>query len=419
MYYSFYMNERMLIDEWKYYQRKGECNWLLKRTLMNDNSRTAEQKKQFYFENRRVVNKYSDFFKEQAELVKEYCLDMEGRFETDEEMEYFLDHKYINDDYEVMDYGHNQKLFNMYRRYNDLVDNANEKVIAHLSFNPIKGAKFREHKSICLYRSDIKYVRYHRKYHDLTIPQIEILFGIIFFCRMHESKEAKLDTPFKMKQFLGCFDNATMEDFEYVVSIAFNKTEDGDVVYKDYYNWEIKNENGEWIGSEDSIWVDVTRANNKLNLTKMAHKYITDISDKRYCAMCLKPFKPTNNRQQVCEECKPVADAVKTKLRKTKQRFIQKHGKDACCGKCTDCIRTDCKNWWEYWFDELDNRWLDYMIKNNYSYPRSVDKLSQEEKDKVLEQLLHDIKNVYTKEEKSEIIPWEMKYKFKRYSPYA
>lgn len=41
MYYSFYMNERMLLDNWKYYQRKGECNWLLKRTLMNDNTRTA------------------------------------------------------------------------------------------------------------------------------------------------------------------------------------------------------------------------------------------------------------------------------------------------------------------------------------------------------------------------------------------
>ena len=58
MYYSFYMNERMLLDNWKYYQKKGECNWLLKRTLMNDETRTAKQKIAFYMENRRVVNTY-------------------------------------------------------------------------------------------------------------------------------------------------------------------------------------------------------------------------------------------------------------------------------------------------------------------------------------------------------------------------
>ena len=69
MYYSFYMNERMLLDEWKYYQKKGECNWLLKRTLMNDSTRNAEEKIQFYFDNRRVVNNYSEFYKEQAEQV--------------------------------------------------------------------------------------------------------------------------------------------------------------------------------------------------------------------------------------------------------------------------------------------------------------------------------------------------------------
>lgn len=392
----------MLLDNWKYYQSKGECNWLLKRTLMNDNTRTQEEKLQFYMENRRVVNHYSDFFKEQAQMVEEYCFDMEGRFETEAEKEYYLDHRYLSDDYEVMDYGRKQKIFNMYRRYNDLKDHANDKVRTHLSFEPIKGAKFREHKYITMYRSDIKFIRDARKYNDLTVPQIEILFGIIFFCRMHDSKTANLNTKFKMKQFLGCFDTATKEDFEYVVSCVYrlDKTEDGDVLYHGFYDWKIKNDHGEWIDSEDSICIDVTRYNNKLDLTKMAHKYITDISNKRYCQMCLKPFKPTNNRQKVCECCKPKADEIKAKLRKTKQRFIQKNGKDACSGKCTDCTRTDCGNWWEYWLNELP----------------SFRNLTEKQKNEAVDKLVYDIQHVYTEEEKSEILPWDMIYEYKRNS---
>ena len=412
MYYSFYMNERMLLDEWKYYQKKGECNWLLKRTLMNDNTRTAEEKKEFYYNNRRVVWQYSDYFKERASEVYWECFEVEGLFRTKAEEEYYLDHKYLNDDYDFMDYGHNQRVFNMYRRYNDLKAHANDKIEVHLSFEPIKGAKFREHKFVLINDKDIKFIRQARKYYDLTVPQIEILFGIIFFCRMHDSEKAQLDSDFKKLQFLGCFDSATAEDFKYVVDNIYGLelTEDKDVIYHGFKDVEL---NDKWLS-----W-KVTRFNNKLNLTKVSRYFITDIKDKKYCAVCLRPFKPTNNRQKVCECCKPLADAVKAKLRKTKQRYIQKHGKDACCGTCTNCTKVDCNNWWEYWFDELDNRWLDYMIENKYSYPRSSEKIPQEEKDKILDQLLYDIENVYTDEEKSEIIPYEMKYKFKRYSPYS
>ena len=412
MWYSFYMNERMLLDEWKYYQKKGECNWLLKRTLMNDNTRTAADKKAFYYNNRRVINDYPDWFKEQAEKVQEYCWDMHGRFDNQAQEDYYLDHLFLNDGYEIMDYGRKQRAFNMYRRYNELKEHANEKVNIHLSFEPIKGAKFREHKFVLMNDKDIKFIREARKYYDLTVPQIEILFGIIFFCRMHDSEKAQLDTRFKKLQFLGCFDNATAKDFEYVVDNIYGLelTEDKDVIYHRFSWTEL-----------DDKWIpwNVTRFNNKLNLSKVCKYFITDLKDKRYCAVCLRPFKPTNNRQKVCEHCKPQADAVKAKLRKTKQRYIEKNGKDACCGTCTDCTKTDCNNWWEYWFDELDNRWMDYMIENKWSYPRNSENIPQEEKDKILDKLLYDIENVYTKEEKSEIIPYEMKYKFKRYNPYA
>jgi hypothetical protein len=403
------MNERMLLDEWKYYQRKGECNWLLKRTLMNDNTRTAEEKKQFYYDNRRIRWYYSDFFKEQAEKVELYCDSIHGCFDNEVEEEYYLDNRYLNDGYDFMDYGHNQRVFNMYRRYNDLRYHANDKVDVHLSFEPIKNAKFREHKTITLYRSDIKFIRNVRKYNDLTVTQIEVLFGIIFFCRMHESEKANLDTLFKLKQFLGCFDNATMEDFEYVVSTVYrlDKTEDNDIWYHGYYDWHIEDEHGEWIGSSDPIWIPVTKQNNKLNLTKMARKYITDLTDKKYCEMCLKPFKPANNRQKVCEHCKPKADAIKAKLRKNKQRFIQKNGKDACCGKCTDCIRTDCNNWWEYWWDEILG-----------SRPEFKHDMTDEEFSNMIDNMLHDIKNVYTEEEKSIILPYDIRYNYKKYSPY-
>lgn len=393
MYYSFYLNERMLLDNWKYYQGKGECNWLLKRTLMNDNTRTAEEKIKFYMENRRIVNYYSDFFKEQAEIVYWKCLEAYINYDTKAEAEYALDNMFINDDYEMMDYGRNQRLFNMYRRYNDLKMHANGKIERQLSFEPIKGAKFREYKSILINNADIKFIRHTRKHNTLTVPQIEVLFGIIFFCRMNASEKANLDSEFKMKQFLGCFDAVTMEDFEYVVSHVqgIGKTDSGD------YTYHIS-----CVVEEDDTWIEipVTKTNNRLNLTKMAHKYITDISNKRYCQMCLKPFKPTNNRQKVCSECKPKADAIKTKMRKVKQRYIQKNGETACCGACTDCIKPDCGNWWEYWQKEFDAR---------------MQPMSQDKKGEILDQLLYDIKNVYTEEEKAKILPGEIVNKYRKY----
>lgn len=387
MYYSFYMNERLLLDEWKYYQRKGECNWLLKRTLMNDNTRTAEEKKQFYYDNRRVVNHYSDFFKEQANEVFRECCELRPCFDSEEEYEYYLDHKYLNDDYELMDYGRKQKLFNMYRRYNDLTLHANDKTEVQLSFEPIKSAKFREHNFILINRKDIKFIREVRKYNDLTIPQIEILFGVIFFCRMHNSERANLNTPFRIKQFLGCFDNATIEDLEYVVDVAFD-IEDEDIVYHPYNNIEL---------DDDWLSYKVTRFNNKLDLTKVSRYFITDLTTKKYCRMCLKPFEPTNNRQKVCECCKPKADAIKAKMRKTKQRYIQANGKDACCGVCTNCTNADCDNWWRYWSNELP------FLGN----------MTDEQANKEIDDLLYKIENVYTDEEKSEILPWDMIYKYK------
>lgn len=401
MYYSFYMNERMLLDEWKYYQDKGECNWLLKRTLMNDNTRTPREKKKFYMDNRRVVNRYSDDFKEQAEMVEEEIFYLEGCFENRWQMEYYLNHKYINDDYEVMDYGRKQKTFNKYRRYNELKKHANDKVERQLSFEPKPTAKFREHKSISISKADIKFIRYARKYASFTVPQIEILFGIIFFCRMNDSERADLNSEFKMKQFLACFDNATEEDFEYVVSRVqrLKKTGDNDIIYGGFDDWRIKDSNGKWTGEiEGWIHIPVTKYNNKLDLTKMAHKYITDISNKRYCEMCLKPFRPANNRQKVCEECKPKADAIKAKLRKTKQRFIEKNGKEACCGTCTDCIRTDCNNWWEYWHNEMP------CLKD----------MTDSQREEEINKMVYNIQNVYNEEEKSKIRPWDMIYKYKR-----
>lgn len=387
MYYSFYMNERMLLDEWKYYQGKGECNWLLKRTLMNDNTRSAAMKKVFYKANRRVVNYYSDFFKEQAEKVWWECFEVKGLFDNKAQEEYYLDHKYLNDDYDFMDYGHNQRVFNMYRRYNDLKEHANDKVDIHLSFEPIKGAKLREHNFILINRKDIKFIRERRKYNDFTVPQIEIMFGIIFFCRMHGSEKAHLDTYFRKQQFIGCFDNATWEDFKYVVDTVFDE-EDGDVIYYAYKNIEL---------GDDWLSYKVTRFNNKLNLSKVCRYFITDLTDKKYCRMCLKPFKPTNNRQKVCECCKPKADAIKANMRKVKQRYIQKNGKDACCGTCTDCTQTDCGNWWEYWANELP----------------SFKGMTQEQIDEEINKMINNIKNVYTKEEKSEILPWHMIYEYK------
>ena len=403
MYYSFYMNERMLLDNWKYYQRKGECNWLLKRTLMNDNTRSAAMKKAFYYANRRVVNYYSDFFKEQAEKVWWQCFDLQGRFDNKAQEEYYLDHLYINDGYEFMDYGHNQRVFNMYRRYNDLKEHANDKVNIHLSFEPIKNAKFREYTDITIHKTDLKFIRNARKRCDLTVPQIEILFGIIFFCRMYDSERANLNSFFRKQQFIGCFDTATFDDLYYVgrnvpgIEIV-EEEKSKEFIYHGFDTWYENHKDDYFDGSAGWIDIPVTKQNNKLNLSKMARKYIPDLKDKRYCKMCLKPFKPTNNRQKVCEHCKPKADAIKAKLRKNKQRFIEKNGKDACCGKCTDCIRMDCKNWWEYWSNELPY----------------LGNMTDEQKDKALDQLLYKIKNVYTDEEKSEILPWDMIYEYKR-----
>lgn len=402
MYYSFYMNERMLLDNWKYYQKKGECNWLLKRTLMNDETRTAKQKIAFYMENRRVVNTYSEFFKEQAEKVQEYIDDLDGRFENNVQLEYYLDHMYIHDNYEIMDYGRTQKNFNMYRRYNELKEHANDRVIRQLSFKPIPGVKLRDYNTITIYREDLKFIRNVRKHHRLTVSQIEILFGIIFFCRMYETENAHIGTEFQKKQFLGCFKSATRKDLDFVVDTVtgLEKLDDGDVVYDDWHKYSV----------DGTIKIDVTLSNNKLNLTKMSHAMIRDILDKRYCELCMHPFEPANNRQRVCPACKAKYNRLRARMRKVKERYRAKNP-DACCGVCTDCVCTDCANWIEYWWDEFDWRCVKYKDRNNYPYPRGEHPIPEDELKQIMEQLKFDIKNVYTKEEKSKIIPWEMRYK--------
>jgi hypothetical protein len=361
------MNERMLLDNWKYYQEKGECNWLLKRTLMEDETRTPAEKMEFYLANRRVVNDNADEIKDQEE---------------------YLDKLYIN----------------------------KEKKISEQLSRPPKRA-LRENNVVTIFKEDLEYIKFVRQEHVLTVPQIEIVFGIIFFTRMYDVSDANISTEFRKKQFLSCFDRATREDLTFVMDtvIGLERTDYDDVVYEDWHIYDYSN----------AIEIKVTKANNKLNLTKLAHKYIPDILDKRYCELCLRPYEPTNNRQKVCTHCKTIADSLKARYRKIKQRYKEAHGEDACCGKCTDCIQTDCSNWWSYWYNQYN---LECYLQRKYKYEQDVGRwfasyaipdeytLSDEEKEEIKELMKKYIKNgMYTEEMKSKLVPYEISVIFKKY----
>lgn len=380
MYYSFYMNERMLLDNWKYYQEKGECNWLLKRTLMEDNTRTPAEKMEFYIANRRVVNEYADELKQQAEQ--------------------YLDVFYIErESKNVFNQGNLRKYVN-YLKFKEKTD---KNFVECMNRKPKR--KLREHTAITIYQGDLDYIKDVRKcFNGVTIPQIEIMFGIIFFCRMNGNKKANLSTEFKKKQFLGCFKRARMQDLDAVLDkfSYFDRTQDNDYSY-DGYNGDL-----------NPIEIKVTLSNNKLDLTKMAHEYIPDILNNRCCEMCLELFEPKSNRQRVCSKCKKKADSIKAKYRKIKQRYKEAHG-DACCGKCTDCIQTDCSNWWSYWYDEFDHRCLMYKHENKYPYPRYEYPIPDDEQTAIFEKLIYDIQYTMTEEEKSKIIPWDISCKYKSY----
>lgn len=394
MYYSFYMNERMLLDNWKYYQEKGECNWLLKKTLMNDDTRTPAEKLEFYLANRRVVNEYSEELKEQAEQM--YAA---GGVEGNDKKENYLDTFYI--DYDIKNVLNRGQL-NKYMNYLKFKERSGQNLIEHMNRKPKH--KLRENTVITIYQDDLKFIREIRKYYELTVPQIEILFGLIFFCRMNGDEKTNLSTEFRKKQFIGCFKRARIQDFDYIIEEvdAFRKTDDSDYIY---YYYDVNK-------YSKAIKIDVTLRNNKLDLTKMAHKYIPDILDKRYCEMCLHPFEPTSNRQKVCKNCKKKADAIKANYRKIKQRYKEANGEDACCGKCTDCIKTDCMNWLNYWFDEFSYRCSMYKEEMKYPYPRCDYTIPKDEEEAILDKMIYDIQYVMTDEEKERIIPWDISNKY-------
>ena len=80
MYYTFYMNEQLALDNWDYY---NECNWLLTNFLVKNEEMTINDKVSFYFEHRNI--------REENEI--DYLRDNEIFQEAYEE---YMDKKYLD-----------------------------------------------------------------------------------------------------------------------------------------------------------------------------------------------------------------------------------------------------------------------------------------------------------------------------------
>lgn len=198
MYYTFYMNERMALDNWNYYD---DCNWLLRNLVIKDNRKDFKEKIDFYLEHRHERDEneiewlkddeefqsaYNDYLDKKMMYESWIEGDTDGRCYVDfRKNRYFENYRKMT---EYQDEGLYTKFENMIHR--------NERV----------GCKLREVNEVVIYKSDLDYIENARKQYHLTVRQTELLFGLIFFSRMNNCKWCRIGTTFKWKSFRSCFD---------------------------------------------------------------------------------------------------------------------------------------------------------------------------------------------------------------------
>lgn len=326
MYYSFYMNERLLLDNWREYD---EVNWLLTNLLCKDDRKTIEEKLDFYFKNRHERNENQWWY-----------LDEEDK---DFKAEY-QDYKYRRDMYEdYLEYGdgndvmayipfERNRVFEMYEEDLNKQDKAREAIFIKKTIRNRKiNTKLREINEVVLYKSDFDAIEKARKEYRLTELQTQILFGMIFFSRMNNVAWCRIGTPYKLRSFKACFEKTIKQEdiFKIAETGLFKQV----VTNKDEAKYKLK-EQAEYLHIEtEADWYylnfdnqdevayvfKTTLKNNRLNLTKLAKEVIPDFKAK-YCIHCGAEFYPKSNRQKMCDECKVIIIREQARLRKQKQR---------------------------------------------------------------------------------------------------
>ena len=138
MYYSYYCNEKMLLDNFDDY---NESPRLLRRLLA------------------------------QSGYEPDFCADMQLAH---------TDPKYIRQ-YDRLD------LIQQYKK------------------KQLKKCGLRQVDKICLYESDLTYIRLAIRTYGLTQRQVKVLLGVIVMCRLNGSDTLDLMNRYRIKQFCSCF----------------------------------------------------------------------------------------------------------------------------------------------------------------------------------------------------------------------
>ena len=318
MYYSFYMNEKLALDEWAYY---NDCNWLLAHLLCKDNRKTIAEKLDFYMDNYHEIDENQWWFDDDD-------LDADTFREDYEE---YQQRKVMYVDYQP------NHIFDMWEE--DMCERRKNKEAAFIkktTRNRRMGVKLREIDKVILYKSDFAIINKAKKEYGLTEKQIQILFGLIFFSRMNNARWCRIGTDFKWKSFNACFDKS-ISPFDMIKILdtglvtrvkvekgkAFNQL---GIEQADYLHIEAEDDFiYENFDNQDEVAYEfvTTLQNNRLNLTKLAKEVIPNFKSK-YCTVCGKVFEPNSNRQKMCEECKEQTQKEQARLRKQKQRDREK-----------------------------------------------------------------------------------------------
>lgn len=320
MYYSFYMNEKLLLDNWDYYD---EVNLLLTYLLCKDRRKNIDEKLDFYFKHRheRKNSVWYDFYYDEEEYFKEeydkylYRKDMYKNF-----------FKYGGVGNNVMTY-HPFKENNLFKMYEDEIHKKDKDRRKSFERRIHKcnrmNIQLREINEVVIYQSDIDAIDKARKEYNLTESQTQLLFGLIFFSRMNNSKWCRIGTNFKFKSFKACFEKSiSNNDIETIRNIGLfkNKYINQGKQYNIDYDWEYLN-----FDNKDKVayTFKTTLENNKLNLTALAKEVIPNYK-KKYCYYCECEFTPNSNSQYMCCECKKIIVREQARLRKQRQRQREK-----------------------------------------------------------------------------------------------
>lgn len=343
MWYTFYINERMVLDNWKYYQEKyKECNSLLRQLVLKNEDFSVSEAVDFYNNNRRIVNSklrqlaenydwYWNFYVNEYLDIKDTLASEEDnyntvRFALENSMdEHFSNRgKYCSITYaEFLDKIQHYEKNRHYNFYKNKSDNWKNHV------------KLRNITNVTIYKSDIRIIRDIKKKYHCTQEELEILFGMIFFSRMYDSKYCRIGTKFKYKQFCKCLGNVSNSRISTTINKICDEYGVFDRIHLDnsdespeHYHFYFIGKQDDYIykcfDNKDEIYtvITVTDKNNKLDIQKMYKQTVRDKNIK-YCSLCNRRFKPNSNRQKYCDDC-----AVKMKAQGSKER--QKRYREKC-----------------------------------------------------------------------------------------